>query len=495
MSARSSWLPLVVTLLGCSDPSPDSASNAGGGGVSAGGGGSNVGGGTAGGDAVAVDGYARNPFVSHIFTADPSAHVFDGRVYVYASHDPDHQSAYEMVDYHVFSSTDLVNWQDHGVALAASDTWAQYLYAPDCCYSKSQGKYYLYFPDSGSGIGVAVADGPAGPFKDALGRPLIDRNTPGVADVEWVFDPTCFIDDDGQAYLYFGGGLPGTGDNARVIRLNDDMVSLKDESATTILAPDFFEAPYLHKHQGKYYFSYSTTYADHEPTIDYMVSDQPMTGFQFVGTMLPNPIDNGDNNHHSLIEYEGRWYIFYHSRTLSRRDGYSSFQRSILLDYLSYDPQGLIVQVPATAGRVAQLRALDARARIEAETMADQRGIEVDFAVDAGSRVGVAVTQLENGDWIGYSQLNFGDGISSFRARVKPGAAAGAIEILLDGCKDFNGAEGKLLASCEVPGSASGAWTDVECGTPRTLGVHDLCLRFRSAESGTLFDFDYFQFQ
>lgn len=480
---------LTVALTACGESRP---TNAGVGGTPPSGGSA-----PGGGEAAPVDGYARNPIVSHIFTADPSAHVFDGRVYVYASHDTDDQAAYEMNDYHVFSSADLVNWQDHGVAFASTDTWAKYLYAPDCCYSNKQGKYYLYFPDSGSGIGVAVADSPAGPFKDALGKPLIDNQTPGVSDVEWIFDPTCFIDDDGQAYLYFGGGMPDTGDNARVIRLNDDMVSLRDVSATKIVAPDFFEASFMHKYQGKYYFSYSTTFAQHAPSIDYMVSDQPMTGFQYAGTVLPNPVDDGgDNNHHSMLEYEGRWYIFYHSRTLSKRDGFSSFQRSILLDYLSYDAEGEIVQAPAKAGRVAQLKAVDARARIEAEAMADQRGVEIDFAVDGDERVGVAVTDLQDQDWIGYSQLNFGDGISGFRARVAATSGPSTIEISLDGCSAFNGAAGTVLGSCEVPATGGPEkWVDIQCGTQRTNGVHDLCLRFKGSQSGELFDLDYFQFE
>lgn len=451
--------------------------------------------GSAGTSPVTVNGYARNPIVSHIFTADPSAHVFDGRVYIYASHDPDDQMAYEMTDYHVFSSADLVNWQDHGVAFASSDTWAEYLYAPDCCYSKKQGKYFLYFPDSGSGIGVAVSDTPAGPFTDALGKPLINKQTPGVSDVDWIFDPTCFIDDDEQVYLYFGGGQPNTGDNARVIRLNDDMVSLRDASATTIAAPDFFEASFMHKYQGKYYFSYSTTYAKHAPTIDYMLSDQPMSGFQYAGTALPNPEnDDGDNNHHSMLEYQGSWYIFYHSRTLAKRDGFSSYQRSILLDHLSYDAEGKIVQAPAKAGKVAQLAAVDARARVEAESMADQRGVEVDFVLQGTSRAGVSVTQLQDGDWIGYSQLNLGADAGRFRARVAAATGPSKIEVWLDGCSGFTEAAGKVIGQCEVPTSGGAqSWVDVSCNIEPTSGVHDLCLRFVGGDRGT--SLDYFSFE
>jgi len=433
------------------------------------------------------------------FTADPSARVFEGRVYVYASHDPDDQAAYDMRDYHVFSSQDLVNWQDHGVALDEADiSWTDRLYAPDCAYGAATGKYYLYFPNSGSAIGVAVSDSPAGPFVDALGRPLIDNSVPGVADVEWIFDPTAFVDDDGQAYLYFGGGPDGTGANARVIRLNPDMVSLMDAAATVIPAPDFFEASFLHERDGKYYFSYSTGFTNHAPSIDYLVSDNPMTGFSFAGTVLPNPAgNNGNNNHSSIVEYAGSWYIFYHNRVLANRDGFSSFQRSITLDQLSFDAQGNIVTVPAQGGRVAQLQSVDAFSRIEAEAMADQRGVEVEFALEGGSRSGVNVTSLEDQDWIGYSQLDFRGGASSFRARVSSAApAGGAIELYLDGCEAFTGQPGTLIGTCSVESSGGPQnWRDIQCPAAASPGVHDLCLRFAGAAGTPLLNLDYFSFQ
>ena len=453
-------------------------------------------GGTAAGGAppVAVNGTARNPIVSHIFTADPSAHVFEGRIYIYASHDLDDQDGYDMQDYHVFSSDDLVNWQDHGVALDAADmSWVSSLYAPDCVYSEATGDYYLYFPNSGNGIGVAVSDSPAGPFVDAIGSALVDRSTPGVEDVEWVFDPSCFIDDDGQAYLYFGGGMPDTGDNLRVIRLGSDMVSLADASATTIVAPDFFEAAFMHKQGGRYYLSYSTTFANHAAAIDYLVSDDPMTGFTYAGTILPNPPENnGDNNHHSIVEYAGGWYIFYHNRVLSNRDGLSNYQRSITLDYLSYDAAGNIVQVTPTMGAVEQLKCLDAFSRMEAETMAAQSGIEIEFADESGTRVGVNVGYIDDHDWIEYSQVDFGAGASSFHARVASSSSSGGtIQIYVDGC-----GSGTLLGSCAVsPTGGWQAWTDVQCPITTTTGVHDLCLQFAGTTGEPLLNLNYFHFE
>jgi arabinoxylan arabinofuranohydrolase len=145
---------------------------------------------------------------------------------------------------------------------------------------------------------------------------------------------------------------------------------------------------------------------------------------------------------------------------------------------------------------VAQLAAVNARARVEAESMADQRGVEIDFAIDGGKRVGVAVTALHDQDWIGYSQLDFGAGISAFEARVAAATGPSTIDISLDGCPAFNGAAGTVLGSCEVPATGGReTWVDVHCGTERVTGVHDLCLRFRASRADELFDFDYFQFE
>ncbi len=399
-----------------------------------------------------------------------------------------------MVDYHVFSSSDLANWQDHGVVLDAADIpFATKLYAPDCAYDAASGKYYLYFPDSGSTIGVAVSDDPGGPFTNPV--QLVTKQTPGAADVDWLFDPTAFVDDDGEVYLYFGGGQPDTGDNARVIRLNSDMVSLKDASTTTIVVPDFFEASFLFKREGKYYFSYSTTFQNHAPTIDYMISDDPMTGFEYVGTVIPNPDgNNGNNNHHSMVEYEGQWYVFYHNRVIANRDGYSDYQRSITLDKLSWDENGHMVPVSATRGEVKQLRSVDAFQRIEAELIAGQRGIETDFAIDAGARVGVAVTDLQQGDWLAVSQLDFGQGASTLHVRASS-SGGGTIEVLQGGCTGFRSDAGTVVGTCEVPATGSAEnWSDVDCAVEAAGGVHDLCLRF-SGDGNQLLNLDYYWFE
>ncbi|MBN2509075.1 MAG: family 43 glycosylhydrolase [Spirochaetales bacterium] len=444
-----------------------------------------------------LNGHSRNPIISHVFTADPTARVFENRVYVYASRDLDAQTGYDMTDYHIFSSDDLVNWQDHGVGLDAADIpWASRLYAPDCVYSPAQDKYFLFFPNGASNIGVAVSDRPEGPFKDAIGGPLVTRSYPG-CDVPWLFDPGVLMDDDGQAYLYFGGGMPGTGDNARVIRLNDDLIGLKDSRATVIEAPDFFEAAFPYKRGATYYFTYSTHWENgHGIRIDYMTSDNPMSGFAYRGTVIDNPpYNDGNNNHHSIVDYMGRTYVFYHSRRLAHRLGISGgYQRSITLDYLEFGPDGEIVQGNMTEGTVEQLKNVDGAGIIQAELMAAQHGVEVGSVMSSGEKTGACLTDLDHGDWTAVSRVDFGGGVSLFTARVSAGKGAGTIELWIDGGRD-NG--GTLLGVCEIEaGSGDGSWTDAGAEISPVSGVHDLYFVFKGEKSGPLsFDVDHYRFE
>ncbi|HEY6726396.1 MAG TPA: family 43 glycosylhydrolase [Polyangiaceae bacterium] len=421
------------------------------------------------------DGRAHNPLVTQIFTADPNAIVYGDKVYVYTSHDEDGQEGFDMIDYHVYSSDDMVNWQDHGVIIHANSLpWANNLYAPGAC--SKNGKYYLYIPNSGSAIGVAVADDPGGPFVDPLGEPLITPSFPN-ANVPWLFDPACFIDDDGQAYLYFGGGSDG-GQNARVVRLKEDMVSLQDSMATTIPTTAFFEASFMHKHEGKYYFSYSSDFStDHGAALEYLMSDSPMSGFQYVGKLLDNAnVNRGNNNHGSIIEFGGKHYLFYHNRKLETELGVDKINnRSIAVQELSYAADGKIPTLTMSAEdyTISQLKCLDGFAEVEAERLAQEHGIEVEGL--AGETVRVA--SIQNGDWVAYSQVDFRDGATSLVAQVASAGGGGTIDILIDGC--IGGAQGTSIGSCEVV-STGGADTfaPLTCTLTETSGAHDLCLAF-----------------
>ena len=292
----------------------------------------------------------QNPFITDLYTADPSAHVFNGRVYVYPSHDRDSSITFDMVDYHVFSSSDLKEWVDHGVVLSLKEvSWAaENAWAPDCGFYN--GKYYFYFPTDRSYIGVAVGDSPAGPFRDALGKPLVTKDSPGVVNKRDFIDPSVFIDDDGTPYLFFGQL------DVNVIRLNEDMISYDGPVRIIQGAKDFFEAVWVHKYNGTYYLSYSTwgEKGVTGPQIVYATSKNVLGPYTYQGVIL-DEVSSG-TNHHSIVQFKGNWYLFYHTSDLflertpedSPEMKYRPYRRSICVDRLYYNPDGTIRKVIPT---------------------------------------------------------------------------------------------------------------------------------------------------
>lgn len=310
------------------------------------------------------------PLVKHLYTADPSAHVFNGKIYIYPSHDieagipfDDLGSHFAMEDYHVISMDAPGGAAtDHGVALHVKDVpWAhRQMWAPDAAYKN--GKYYLYFPakraDDIFQIGVAVGDFPAGPFTP---EPQAIKNS-------YTIDPAVFIDDDGSAYMYFGGLWGGQLQSyrnniysehnqeplphepalgPRMAKLADNMLQfaeevkeiiITDHKGNWLLAGDndrrFFEASWMHKYNGKYYFSYST---GDTHFICYATGDNPYGPFVYRGRIL-NPVV-GWTSHHSICAFGNKWYLFYHDSSLS---GGVTHLRSIKVTELTYDKEGNI---------------------------------------------------------------------------------------------------------------------------------------------------------
>ena len=313
------------------------------------------------------------PLVTHIYTADPSAHVFDGKLYIYPSHDidagipfNDNGDHFGMEDYHVLrmDSPDS-KAEDCGVALHVKDVpWAErQMWAPDA--ATKDGKYYLYFPAKRANglfqIGVAIGDHPAGPFKAE----------PEAIEGSYSIDPAVYREDDGEHYIYFGGIWGGQlqcyRDNTyspdyqeptanepalgpRVARLSADMkqfaetpreVVILDEQGQPLLAGDherrYFEGPWMHKYQGKYYLSYST---GDTHFLCYATSDNPYGPFTYQGQILTPVV--GWTTHHSICEFEGKWYLFYHDSILS---GGVTHLRSVKMTELKYDDQGRILTI------------------------------------------------------------------------------------------------------------------------------------------------------
>jgi len=314
--------------------------------------------------------YLSQPLVTHIYTADPSAHVFNNRIYIYPSHDTatgtpedDLGSHFNMMDYHVLSM-DSVGGKvtDHGVSLDIKNIpWAgRQLWAPDAAFAN--GKYYLYFPVKNKQdmfqIGVATSDKPEGPFT-AEKEPIKGS---------YSMDPCVFKDDDGSYYMYFGGIWGGqlqrwSGNNQydstkgnrkpeeqavlpRMAKLNADMISfatpakevqLVDANGKTFTEKDndkrFFEAAWMHKYNGKYYFSYST---GDTHNICYAIGDSPNGPFIYKGIIL-KPVE-GWTNHHSIIQHNGKWWLFYHDVQLSGK----THLRNVKVTELHYNPDGTI---------------------------------------------------------------------------------------------------------------------------------------------------------
>ncbi len=316
------------------------------------------------------------PLIKHIYTADPSAHAFNGKIYIYPSHDVDAGESFDdlgshfaMEDYHVISmDSPTSEAKDNGVALHVNDVpWAaKQMWAPDA--NEKDGKYYLFFPakdhDGIFRIGVAISDTPTGPFTPQ----------PEAIKKSFSIDPAVFKDDDGSYYMYFGGIWGGqlqrwrngkfNGEEsesptahlpkddevslcAKVAKLTDDLLEFAEDTKDLLIADKhgkpllqgdtdrrFFEASWMHKYNDKYYFSYST---GDTHFICYAIGDNPYGPFTYAGRIL-NPVI-GWTSHHSIVEFDGEWYLFYHDSSLSKG---VTHLRSIKITKIKYDENGLI---------------------------------------------------------------------------------------------------------------------------------------------------------
>lgn len=288
----------------------------------------------------------QNPVITSIFTADPAALVYGDSVYLYTGHDEASVSdnGFRMYNWHVFSSGNMVNWHDFGPVLSLNNlTWATAnAWAGQCI--ERDGKFYWYVPMSqgsnGFAIGVAVADHPWGPFKDTLGVPLITNNMTTNVSIDFDdIDPTVFIDDDGQAYLFWGNT------SCKWVKLKDNMIEL-DGPIHYISLPAFTEAPWIHKRDSIYYLSYASGYPE---TINYAISDS-ITGPWETKGIINQLIKNSPTNHQSIIKFKSQWYFIYHTAELPTG---GEFRRSVAIDYMFYNPDGSIMQIVQTREGVA----------------------------------------------------------------------------------------------------------------------------------------------
>ena len=430
---------------------------------------------------------ASNPIINTAYSADPSAHVFDGRMYVYASHDRNDARKFDMVDYHVYSSDDLGNWRDHGVAFRLSDsTWAKsHLWAPDCAFKDD--KYYLYYPaQDASGkphIGVAVSTSPAGPFKD-VGGPL-----PGVYGI----DPSLFIDEDGTPWLTWAG------DGPMLVRMKPDMTELAEPPRKLSGVENFFEGPWIFKRGGLYYYTYpafrpgGVGRGGHGQNYDYAVARTVTGPYTYKGSFTQSaPGAEGDNIHGSQVEWKGKWYCFYHDFSTSVGHEHAGYKRAVKMDELRFSPDGSILPLLWTATGLPMLHPVNAFERHEAEELAATDVPEGAYPVavtgDSPGPVWLGPSQPEA--WVRYAGFDFGaGGATGLQFRVASATGGGEVEVHLDH------RDNSAVGTCAVRYTGGwDRWETQDCTLPVITGHHDIYLIFRGDGHSGLFNLDWFQF-
>ena len=443
--------------------------------------------------------FGENPIIQTKFTADPAPFVSGDTLYLITSHDEDDAIGFKMYNWLCYSTKDMVNWTEHGIIAGVREPyrtfkWADGVnaWAPHCI--ERNGKFYLYCPVQYRGrmtaIGVAVADHPAGPYVDPLGKPLIFRDRDGD------YDPAVFIDDDGQAYLYWGGNGP-----CFCIKLNEDMISTSGEIQQmhidfTGAPPEaaYTEGPWVWKRNNRYYMAWASRCCPEG--IAYAISDSPTGPWKCMGLIMdPSPLSDG--NHPGIVEYKGKWYVFglnYELWFAIQGNRRKLERRSVCVAEMTYNEDGTIKKVPwwgkgAPVPSVPQIEPLNPYAKNEGETICWSEGIKSDQ--DANRRV--FVFPVRERAFIKVAGVDFGSiGASTFTAtfasETKPGIVqSGAIELHL------GSVDGPIIGVLPID-FTDGAWKTKTIPISGATGVHDLFFVFKGSGLVRLCKFDAWQF-
>ena len=394
---------------------------------------------------------AQNPVIRDQFTADPTARVFNNKVYLYPSHDivpPEgqRQDWFCMEDYHVFSSENLTDWTDHGVIVTQNKVpWVRpdsySMWAPDCV--ERNGKYYFYFPSApkdgrGFGVGVAIADSPEGPF---IPEPEPIKGINGI-------DPCVLLASDGNAYIFWGAG--------RCAKLKDNMKEIADDTPTETvkwgdrefemkgvnclkgLPSRQAEGPFAFEYNGNYYLTYPYVRENTE-VLGYAMSKNPMGPYEYKGLIMPEHENGCWTNHHSIVNYKGQWYLFYHQNAFSPRD---DKRRSVQIDKLYFNPDGTIQEVKKTMRGVGINQATE---RIEIDRYSEASSDVTTQLIDTVNTFrSYEATLPAKGSWIKYKDINF-DCLTDGYVLVSAKAAGNTKFFIRE--KDANG---KILAEIDM---------------------------------------------
>ncbi|WP_294267331.1 glycoside hydrolase family 43 protein [uncultured Chryseobacterium sp.] len=446
---------------------------------------------------------AQNPVIQTHFTPDPAPMIYKGKMYLYTGDDQPGFDFYTMTKWHVYSSDDMVNWTDHGSPISLeSFSWARdRAWAAQCI--ERNGKFYWYIcaqtVDNNMAIGVAVSDSPTGPFKDALGKPLVSTGT-------WDnIDPTALVDDDGQAYLYWG--------NSKLfyVKLNKDMTSFNGKITEIPQSVEAFggmrrpgksdevlqkqekfddvyvEGPWFYKRNKQYYMMYAGM-TNRTECLSYATSNSPAGPWKYRGKIITDQPTNSFTNHGGIIDYKGKSYLFYHNALLPNGGSYG---RSTAIEEFKYNPDGSIPKITITKEGVNPVGTLNPYQKNEAETMAWSEKC----STSENKKTGVYVSDIRTGGYIKVRAVDFGTkGPAEFSASVAAGIDGGILEVHLDDVK------GTKIAQIEIP--RTGGWEDFKTLTAnlseQVSGIHDVYFVFQGKNitaGRKLFNFDSWSFQ
>ena len=348
---------------------------------------------------------AQDPIIQTKYTADPAPMVYNDTVFLYTGHDEDDAYSFKMFDWQLYTSTDMVNWTDHGtVATTKTFPWREEQNGAWAMQVvERNGKFYMYCTVQGNGIGVLVSDSPYGPFKDPIGQPLVWQK--GIGDD---IDPTVFIDDDGQAYMYWGNP------NLYYVKLNEDMISYSGGIVKIGKLKTYQEGPWFYKRNGHYYLAFASTCCPEG--IGYAMSGFP-TGPWDVKGYIMRPTERTRGNHPGIIDYKGKTYVFGQNNDLLFLDMKEHRERrSVSVAEMHYNPDGTIQEVPYFKDvKVEQIEHFNPYRRVEAETMAWGHGLKTARLDDGG----IYVTAVDDGDSLVVRGVDFGKrGAKRFRACI-----------------------------------------------------------------------------
>jgi hypothetical protein len=425
---------------------------------------------------------AQNPIIRDQFTADPTARVFNGKVYLYPSHDIRAPESFArkdwfcMEDYHVFSSSNLTDWTDHGVIVSQDNVnWVDAttfsMWAPDCI--DRNGKYYFYFPANvkassgrGFGIGVAVAENPSGPF---IPQPEPIKNVHGI-------DPVVFIDKDGQAYIYYSLN------RIFAAKLKDNMLELASDP---VVIGDFpkqglVEGPFMFERNGIYYMTYPHVENKIE-RLEYATADNPMGPFKVTGVVMDESPMGCWTNHHSIIQYNNQWYLFYHENEFSPK---FDKNRSSKVDSLFFNPDGTIRKVIPTKRGVGVTGASQ-KIEIDRYSYVSQEGVSVAFLDADNTFKGWKTILSKQNAWIRYNAVDFGSKKLKSVQVSAMSQSGGTFQVRLDK------ADGLLLAEIKVPKGS--VWNTVNTRLSKyQKGIHNLVVVLGDA---SLVEIDWMSFK